>query len=217
MVKTNSNETTIKDNTEISRKIIRFYNLNENEITITESKLENILLKHSKALKEGRDWKTPLGLMTTILILFPTTEFNKDFLNIKPFVWEAFFLLLLVISIIWLFKSLWSLWLHRKENLGSLIGKIKNEGDRKNTQPYDSGEKTLKIIKAMYGIPGKDINITGKLNGLIRHDELTTWATNALVTKDPAPGIVKSLNIEYEIGGVKFTKDFNENDLVTLP
>ncbi len=75
----------------------------------------------------------------------------------------------------------------------------------------------LKILKAVYGVPGKDTDVTQKLNDLVADGNLNTKATNALVASDPAPGVPKFLEVEYEIEEEKFSKKFAENDLVVLP
>ncbi|KKS39630.1 MAG: hypothetical protein UV55_C0054G0005 [Candidatus Gottesmanbacteria bacterium GW2011_GWC1_43_10] len=74
----------------------------------------------------------------------------------------------------------------------------------------------FKIIKATYGVPGKDTDVTQKLNDLIIDDKLTTQATNALAG-DPAPGTPKFLEIEYENEEGKLSKKYAENEQVNLP
>jgi hypothetical protein len=215
----NNTQTTITDNPEISRTITRYQNVDENEIVITESKLENILMKHSNALTAGSDWKTPLGLIIAIIIVFLTTEFNKNFLGLQPTVWQAIFIICLFLSCGWLLSSIISKIKHRNENLGKVIGLIKNS-ERKNEQkPENNKEKGLKIIKASYGIEenGKNVNVTNKLNDLIIDNKLVINATNALVVSDPAPGIVKKLIVKYKYNGVTFSKEFKERDSVNLP
>lgn len=77
--------------------------------------------------------------------------------------------------------------------------------------------KGFEIIKGTYGAAGNNIDITQKLIELITDGKLITAASNALVTKDPAGGVVKTLTIEYIYNGVSQTRQFQENDQVSLP
>ena len=133
MTKKNSNQTIITDNPEITRKITRYQNVNDNEIVITESKLENILLKHLEALRAGSDWKTPLSLVIAISTVFLTAEFRKPFLSIEPLVWQAIFIVFLVLSFIWLLWSIYLKAINWKESIPTLIYLIKNEKENSNS------------------------------------------------------------------------------------
>lgn len=123
--------TTITANSDISRKITRYQNLDDNEIVITETRLENILMKHEQALGSGNDWKTPFGLIISIILVFLTAEFNKNFLGINKEMWGSLFIVVLIGSLIWLSKSLLLKYRNRNTNRTSLICSIKNE-KRKN-------------------------------------------------------------------------------------
>lgn len=214
-----NNKTTITDSQEISRIFTRYQNIDENEIIITESKLENILLKHSEALKAGSDWKTPFGLIIAIITVFLTAEFNKDLFGLKSYEWKVFFFIILLISLGWITKSMYLRWKYRKENLENLIRLIKNEGKESEHQSRKRRETNLKIIKAIYGIEedGKNVDVTSKLNDLIKENRLNVMANNALVNSDPAPGIVKYLDIQFEYNGEKLSKNITENSPVILP
>jgi len=215
MVAKNNAQTTITDSPEISRTITRYQNVDENEIVITESKLENILMKHTNALRAGSDWKTPLGLIIAIVTVFLTSEFNKDFLGLKPPTWQAIFVISLLLCFCWFCSSLYSKFIHRNENLEKLIKLIKNSEKKQE----EHKEKGLKIVSAIYGIEqsGKNVDVTDNMNNLIKKDQLTVAATNALVDADPAPGIVKKLSLQYQYNGETFTKEFTEGDTVNLP
>lgn len=98
----------------------------------------------------------------------------------------------------------------------SLITKVKGSGEIQNLQVPKKSVEAFKIKKAVYGVPGRDKDITDVLQKMIRDEKLDTVASNAL-TPDPAPGTPKFLDIEYEHNGVKLTKRYNENDPVILP
>lgn len=119
-----NNQSTVTADKQFSKKITRVANLDETEITVTKTKLENCFLKYKKALESGSDWKTPLGLIIAIILVFLTAEFNKDFLGFKKDAWTAVFFIMLCVSIGWLLISCVSRYQNRKENIDSLIQKI---------------------------------------------------------------------------------------------
>ncbi len=114
-------------NPDVSKKITHYQNLDDNQITIMESKLENILLKHKSAIESGSDWKTPLGIMITIILVFSTADFTKAFLGVDKSTWKAGFIIILIISTCWLFVSLKKRYDNRKNTIWSLIQRIKNQ------------------------------------------------------------------------------------------
>lgn len=75
---------------------------------------------------------------------------------------------------------------------------------------------TFKILKAIYGVEGNDVDVTQKLNDLIVDGKLSTQATNALAG-DPAPGTPKFLEIEYKSQEGKLSKKFAESEQINLP
>ena len=100
-------------------------NIQTDLITITKDKLENILLKEFNSMKKVPDWKTPASIFITTLITVLTATF-KDFLFPKE-IWNAIFLLLMLISGIWFLINLVRLLkTHKKDSIGSLINKIAN-------------------------------------------------------------------------------------------
>lgn len=123
----NKNSTTISSNSEVSRKITRYQNIDENEIVITETKLENILMKYKEATSQGKDWKTPLSLIITIVLVLLTTEFNKRFLDIDSSAWQLLFYVILICAIIWLIISLYRGWVNKDKDINYLLSLIKNE------------------------------------------------------------------------------------------
>lgn len=121
------NDTKISTNNEISGKVTRAQNLDDCQIIITETKLENILMKFKAAITSGSDWKTPLSLDITTIIIFLTADFNKNFLSIQSDVWQALFILTLIFSTIWLCWSICKKFINRNMTIEKLIIKIKNE------------------------------------------------------------------------------------------
>lgn len=95
-------------------------------IEITEDKLENILLKHLSKLKKAQSWLTPLSLFVTILIVLLTTEF-KEFLTIGKDVWNAVFIVSLLLTFGWMIKGIYdAIKCSGKNTIEYLINQIKN-------------------------------------------------------------------------------------------
>ena len=78
-----------------------YTNLTSEVIKITSDKLKLILTQHFSNIEKRKEWWTPLSLLLTLLIIFPTTEF-KDSLSFKASSWQAFFMMLLFLTLIWL-------------------------------------------------------------------------------------------------------------------
>lgn len=103
----------------------RMSNVKSDLIEITHDKLENILLKHLKNLDIRKSWITPASIFLTVLIARLTSTFN-DSLGIPKNVWDAFFLIIMMVSGIWL---LWKIieicncW--KKSSVEYLINTIK--------------------------------------------------------------------------------------------
>lgn len=82
---------------------------------------------------------------------------------------------------------------------------------------YNSNsQKSLVILKAIYGTAKGSADVTAKLNSLIKNNALNTVASNELAG-DPDFGTVKTLQIQYSMNGTQFTKTYKENDSVILP
>lgn len=119
-----NNQLIVTADEKLSKKVTRIANLDEVEITVTKTKLENYFLKHKKILESGSDWNTPLSLVITILLVFLTAEFNKNFLGLSKDTWIAVFLIMLCLSIGWFLKSCISKYQNRNKNIDSLIQTI---------------------------------------------------------------------------------------------
>jgi len=104
----------------------RMSNVKSDLIEITHDKLENILLKHLKNLDLRKSWITPASIFLTVLIARLTSTFN-DSLGIPKDVWNAFFLILMVASGIWLIWRIIEIincW--KKSSVEYLINNIKS-------------------------------------------------------------------------------------------
>lgn len=74
----------------------------------------------------------------------------------------------------------------------------------------------FKILRAIYGVSGNEVDVTQKLNDLVADGKLNTQASNALAG-DPAPGTPKFLDVEYESDAEKLSKKIAEGKMVNLP
>lgn len=103
----------------------RLSNIKSDLIEITHDKLENILLKHLKNIDIRKSWITPASIFLTVLITRLTATFN-DSLGIPKDVWNAFFLIIMITSGIWLIWriiKIISCW--KKSSVEYLINTIK--------------------------------------------------------------------------------------------
>lgn len=125
------NNKAIDSSSDLNRNITIYTNTDDGLIRIMETKLENILLKHKKAIESGSDWKTPLGLFIAITAFFGVGDFSRDFLGFPKAYWGAGFVIILIVSIIWFLRSIYYTWKNRNENIVSLLIKIK-AGEKKD-------------------------------------------------------------------------------------
>lgn len=121
----NSNSTF--DNQNGQNKFVdkRMSNVKSDLIEITHDKLENILLKHLKNLDIRKSWITPASIFLTVLVARLTSTFN-DSLGIPKDVWNAFFLILMMASGLWLiYKVIEIINCWKKSSVEYLIDTVK--------------------------------------------------------------------------------------------
>lgn len=101
-------------------------NTKSNLIEITEDKLENILLKHLNKLNKVKGWLTPFSLFVTILVILLTATF-KEFASLEKEVWNAVFVITLIITLIWtIISGYQALKCRKNTTIKFLIKEIKN-------------------------------------------------------------------------------------------
>jgi len=98
-------------------------NTDQELIQITDDKLRLILSEHLSAMERTKDWIAPLGVLLSVIGVFVSAEF-KDALFLKAAVWQAIFILIGIISTIWLVKCLVD-W-YRCPSMEDVIVTIKN-------------------------------------------------------------------------------------------
>jgi hypothetical protein len=74
----------------------------------------------------------------------------------------------------------------------------------------------LRILSAIYGMDGKDVDVADVLRGAVAAGHLRVVASNALAG-DPNVGIVKVLRVEYVHGGRRRVKQVREGQELILP
>lgn len=85
-------------------KLEIFPDLNQDVIVTTEDRLKLKLIDYQGKLGKKKDWTAPLSIALTIILVLVTTKF-QDFILPKD-TWYAFFIIVLIISIVWFLFSL---------------------------------------------------------------------------------------------------------------
>lgn len=122
-----NNKNPFFENQDAQNKFVdkRMSNVKSDLIEITHDKLENILLKHLKNIDIRNSWITPTSIFLTALIARLTTTFNDTF-GISKDVWDAFFLILMCGSGIWLiWRIIRIIYCWKKSSVEYLINTIK--------------------------------------------------------------------------------------------
>ena len=81
-------------------------NLGQGTIFTTEDRVRLCLQSAIDSLGAKRAWWTPSALLVTLILALTTTEF-KDQFAIPAATWHAFFLLLVVVTILWTAVAIW--------------------------------------------------------------------------------------------------------------
>ncbi len=97
-------------------------NVQQSIVITTEDKLMLCLQSHIEQVERSRDWIAPFSLLLSLLLAFVTTDF-RDFILPKD-TWNALFIIILVISMIWLVITLRHA--SKKPRLDTLISSIKS-------------------------------------------------------------------------------------------
>lgn len=100
-------------------------NTSVNLITITEDKLENILIKHVAKLKKSHDWIGALAFFVTVLATLVTSDFHSTW-GLDSAVFTALFILLLIISFGYLVYTVYNA-IRNRDSVENIIRDIKND------------------------------------------------------------------------------------------
>ena len=101
------------------------WNLEQDTIITTEDKLSLCLYKNIDRLDVKRKWWTPSALLVTLVLALTTAEF-KDQFAIPAATWQAFFLLLVVVTVLWTVVAIWKA-TRVKVSVESIVSEIKQQ------------------------------------------------------------------------------------------
>ena len=110
---------------ELSKNMTVHKNVNQEIIVTTSDKIKLVLIDIKDVLSAKREWWTPLGLLVSFTTTICTAEF-KDVYGLTKDSWKAIFIILILLSSVWLiitFRKLYLNW--GKDNLESIIEKFK--------------------------------------------------------------------------------------------
>lgn len=79
-------------------------NVTQELVVVTEDKIRICLSNYKDRIGSKRAWIAPLGILLTIIIAFPTTDFKEQF-EIPASTWQAFFMFVGLASFIWLLTT----------------------------------------------------------------------------------------------------------------
>lgn len=75
----------------------------------------------------------------------------------------------------------------------------------------------LRIVHAVYGVPGQSRDVTSSLQGMVWNDRVDFQVDNDAFHMDPAPNRKKELRITYEHNGRTQTMSVREGDRCNIP
>jgi hypothetical protein len=81
--------------------------------------------------------------------------------------------------------------------------------------PENSGD--LRILQAVYGATGRQVNVTSRLQSMVSNGSLNLAVNNGTMGGDPAPGMAKQLYVTYSFRGQQQSTSVSENGNLTIP
>jgi len=88
-----------------------------------------------------------------------------------------------------------------------------------NNNPNSGGSNsgTLQIMQAFYGAPGRQIDVSQRLQGMVSSDGLRIRVNNDSMGSDPAPNTRKQLYVVYGYRGQQRSVTVDENNDLRIP
>jgi len=80
---------------------------------------------------------------------------------------------------------------------------------------YNNG--SLRILQAFYGAPGRQTDVSGKLQGMVTNQGLRVRVNNDSMGGDPAPNAHKQLYVVYSYQGQQRNVTVDENNDLQIP
>jgi hypothetical protein len=75
----------------------------------------------------------------------------------------------------------------------------------------------LRVLQARWGAEGRDRDVTGQLNGMVRGNQLNVAVNNGTMGGDPAPGMPNRLRVIYMLRGLRYETNVPEGGSLILP
>src|SRR3954469_20867709 len=107
--------------------------------------------------------------------------------------------------------------LQLKDSNGALRQMTYRDAQQVTLQVRAAYQSSLRINRATYGIGTRTLDVTARLNSQIERDELNVQVDNHNMGGDPAPGQVKTLEIEYSLNGRNLNRTVRQGDSLHLP
>lgn len=92
-----------------------------------------------------------------------------------------------------------------------------SEGSNFRCYRISISDSQFKIIKAIYGSPHNNIDVTFQYTKHIKNNKLDVVVSNELAENDPHWGVGKTLKIKYIHEGKLYEKEFTEGSRIQLP
>lgn len=103
---------TINVQKEISAAVTVHKNLGQEVMVTTEDKVRLCLIEHRQSLRAKNKWTVPLGIFATLVVALCAADFRQFIVSAD--VWKALFILSTVVTFIWLARSGYHAYVHRK-------------------------------------------------------------------------------------------------------
>ena len=75
----------------------------------------------------------------------------------------------------------------------------------------------LRVLQANWGVEGGGQDVTGRLNELVRGNQLNLTVNTSTLGGDPAPGSPKRLRVIYMLRGLRYETNVPEGGSLVLP
>lgn len=113
---------------DISKQITVHKNISQEIIIINLDKIKLVLSEYQQILQKKKDWINPLSLFFSLLVTNLTVTFSPTW-GLSADTWQAIFIITNALSLIWLLKCLFFVFKWRKENINSIIAKLKQSSE----------------------------------------------------------------------------------------
>ena len=105
------------------------------------------------------------------------------------------------------------------EELKDLIAYFVSGGDRKHKVFRSLKKLKVELISALYGQAGnpeRQLDVKNKIQKQLDEMQYDFTITNKLAGKDPAGGVLKTLDLKYKLNGKIYSKKIRENGTVSF-